>query len=328
MDIDAALEKYAALQSRYEKAVQDVKEIIEKVAGGADIKCRISGRAKDPASFQKKAIIKQYADPWSMMTDKAGVRVVVERHRHVDDLKEALKNSGDIEVLHIDDKRQTESPDKLTYSGVHLQVAAPLEEGDSEEVQCEVQIRTVAQDAWSVVSHSLLYKPALELPEDHKRAIYRLVALVEIFDEEVQRVLDAMTSIEGYELTDIIEAAENEYLSLAHSTSRRDFSVYILSRIISTIPDADRSTYPDRLKRYVQENRNKLKYIYERMGPKSGVASEPTYALFGQAESLVLLERLEAAPHLLIEQWKQAGLPRRLLQTLVDELGLSIEIHE
>lgn len=326
MRIDEALERYQVLRPRYEKAAKAVTAVIERVASEADIKCRVSGRAKEPASFHKKAILKQYDDPWAMITDKAGVRVIVERPRHVDDLTEGLKGSDEIRVLRIEDKRRIADPGKLVYSGVHLQVIAPPEEEDCEQIECEVQLRTVAQDAWSVVSHSLLYKPVLQLPEEYKHAIYRLVALVELFDEEVQRVLDAIPSISGYEIADLIEAAENEYLALVHSPSSREFSVFILSKISSVIPDSDRPIYAEKLQRYVSENRGMLKRIYERLGPKSSSASVPNYALFGQAESLILLERLSTSPHKLVNLWKETGLPTDILQALIDELGISIEI--
>lgn len=329
MTLEFAVAKYKEMQPRYVRAAKSVGDIIEGIANDRNIKCKVTGRAKDVPSLQKKAIIKQYADPWSQITDKAGVRAVLEVPRHVDALAEAIHKSGAIQVVASEDKRQDMEPERLGYSGVHLQVLAPSEIDDQEAVECEVQLRTVAQDVWSIFSHRLLYKPVLELPKQRRRALYRLVALVELFDEEVQRALDALPGIPGYENIDLIEAAENEYIALVNATSNREFSAFVLERICDVIDGIERVTYPEKLHRYVAEHISTLKDAYRDYGPHSAMASAPQYALLGQAESLIILEMLSTRPFKLVQTWKDAGLPAMLLEPLLGIAGAEfLEIDE
>ncbi|MEV0382024.1 hypothetical protein [Nonomuraea sp. NPDC050643] len=322
MDLGEALKKYQELFPIYERGAKDIARLVERVAANYGITCRTSSRAKKLSSFRTKAILKGYDDPWVKITDKAGVRVVVENPRQVDGLVDALQATDLIHVLDVDDKRHTITPGKLGYSGVHLQVAAPSEEHDTPRIDCEIQIRTIAQDAWSVISHSLLYKGHVELPAKQKHAIYRLAALVELFDEEVQRVMDEVPHLPGYEVVELIEAAESEYLGLTHAPSNREFSAHILSQIQDAFSTEERPTYARTLNKYVGTHREELALLYADRGPDSAMASLPNYALFSQAESLVLLERLSYCPYKLIHTWDAAGLPRDMLEPLIDAAGV------
>ncbi|WP_168221224.1 hypothetical protein [Actinomadura sp. WMMA1423] len=288
----------------------------------------MSGREKTIASFHTKAIVKQYNDPWAQITDKSGVRAIVERARHVDDLTCALKDWPGLEILRVEDKRQVMDPEQLSYSGVHLQVAVPAELDDEEPIECEIQLRTVTQDAWSVISHRLLYKPPIDLPREHKRRLYRLVALVELFDEEVQRVEDAIPEIPGYEVADLIEAAEKEFIPLAHAASSREFSSYILGSIHQLIPAKDRAVYSQVLGDFVEQNLEKLRAIYRDYGPRSSMADAPEYTLFSQAESLIIFQILTKRPHGLFTAWVEGELPLYLLEPLLILFDVNIDPME
>jgi ppGpp synthetase/RelA/SpoT-type nucleotidyltranferase len=325
MDTERALEKYRTLRPRYKRAAEDVARIVEQIAAETDIKCRVTGREKEPASFQKKAVLKQYDDPWKMISDKAGVRAIVDRPRHVEDLAAALLASPLIETLRKEDKRQVTHVEHLGYSGIHLQVVAPAETDDTEHIECEVQLRTVAQDAWSVVSHQLLYKPGIPLPAREQRAIYRLVALVELFDEEVQRVMDTIPSLPGYETIDLIDAAESEYIPLAHATSNREFSTFILGKIQAAIGPDERKNYSQRLHAFAAENDATLREIYTQLGPRSDMTSTPHYIMFSQAESVIIFERLTRCPYLLLEEWRTKGLPLEWLKPLISAMAIPID---
>ena len=64
--------------------------------------------------------------------------------------------------------------------------------------------------------------------------------------------------------------------------------------------------------------------FFEDYGPHSQGANIADYILVGQAESLILLERLSARPHLLTAAWKASGLPDSFLTALADAYGYSL----
>ena len=322
--VSAAVERYSAEISSFRVAAKIVEDRVRKTADGGKISCTVSGREKDVRSFHKKIFAKNYADPWRDVTDKAGVRAVVQSARDVDRLVDLLKAEFGEDVLSVEDKRQVSNPAMLAYSGVHVQVLAVPESTDYEPIECEIQLRTAAQDAWSIVSHQVLYKPILSLPPKLQHAMYRLVALVEMFDEEVQRVMDAMQELPGTEVLDLLEAAEKQFLPLAHSPSNREVSVIILQGIAGSIEELEREHYGELLSAFVDSEREKLIGLYEEYGAHSAVSYVPSYMLFGQAESLILFERLNSRPHSLVAHWRASALPYDYLEALAGAASIAL----
>ena len=321
--IGEAVARFTAESGQYEEAAQDMGRRLREVADAARIKCSVSARAKDPRSFHKKIIVKKYFnDPFAQVTDKCGVRVVVQAPRDVDSLCNALEVELGDDLLHIEDKREVIDPTRLGYSGVHVQTRA--HSPTLGEVECEVQLRTAAQDAWSIVSHQILYKPILELPTDMQHRAYRLVALVEMFDEEVQRLMDAADTAPGSEVADLLGVAEDAYLGLAHSPSNPELSVIVLQGVADAFSESERKNYSDLLQAFVEAERPKLESLFREYGPHSDVSYSPDYVLFGQAESVILLERLTAKPHLLVAKWRESGLPDSYLEGLAGAAGMSL----
>lgn len=314
MNLEDALSRYQAERPRFSRAAATVKTRLESIAGDAGIQVTVHAREKDPSSYRAKVIHKGYSDAWGEVTDKAGARVIVSVPSEVDRFVEALRDSALELVGEPEDKRQVIDPEKLAYSGVHLQVLAPAEESDTESVECEVQVRTAAQDAWSVVSHKLLYKPVVDLPVSEQHAVYRLVALMELFDLEVERVSSIIPTLPGYEFRDVLAAAESEYLGLAHAESYRPLSVQVLSALGPAIPTDD--DYPERLHQFVDAHRELLLDAIATYGPASELNAVYAYTLFGQAELLFVLERLSDKPLAFAAAWRQSGLPMQWLQAV------------
>lgn len=319
--IAAAVAKFSRDRSKFEEAAELVQARVRKAADARRVKCHTSCRAKDVRSFHKKIIVKGYADPWNDVTDKAGVRVVAEIPGDIDLLVTAIDEEFGEDIVSIEDKRASLDPSTLGYTGVHIQVVADHGSEPSGRIECEIQVRTNAQDAWSIVSHRLLYKPTMDLPVRLQRAVYRLSALVELFDEEVQRVVDSLPELPGAEVADLIEAAEGEFLSVAHSPSNRALSFLVVQAIRDSITEDERGEYNAVLHAFVEAERAKLENLFREYGPHSAVSYVPDYLLFGQAESLILLERMSAKPHRLAATWRASGLPWGYLQALADAAG-------
>lgn len=318
------MERFSKERPRYEEAAKEVAKRVQEAADEAEIKCTVTPRAKDVRSFHKKIFARGYADPWEDVTDKAGVRAVVSSAREVDELQDRIQLEFGSDLLRVEDKRQVTDPAKLAYSGLHVQVIAQHETNDHEAIECEIQLRTAAQDAWSIVSHRLLYKPVLSLPPKLQHAMYRLVALVEMFDEEVQRIIDELPNLPGSEVVDLLDIAEGKFLSLAHSPSNSEVSLIILQAIAGSIDEAERANYEALLTAFVDSEHDRLEELYKQYGAHSVVSYVPSYLLFGQAESLILLERLNTRPHALAQHWSDSGLPEEYLDSLAGAAGVDV----
>src|SRR5690606_19531847 len=131
-------------------------------------------RAKDVPNFVRKALRKGYPDPWESIRDKAGVRVLVPYHDLTSRVSEVIRET--FTVTHEEDKRLDLAPDQLGYLGIHFEVVVPDavlggSHADLSGLICEIQVHTRVQNAWSEVSHELIYKPAGEVDADVKRRV-------------------------------------------------------------------------------------------------------------------------------------------------------------
>jgi ppGpp synthetase/RelA/SpoT-type nucleotidyltranferase len=313
--------RYRSEQARFARAAESVAEHVARVAKMSGIPCRVEGREKTPSEFLKKALRKRdkgyLDDPWGKTTDKAGARAVVQLEQQVDELAAALQADGALPLAADPMDTRLGDVQQLEYRGLHLQVVAPAEEGDTERIECELQLRTEAQDLWSsVVSHRFLYKPLVEVPAEVRRSLFRLVALIELFDEEVRRAMNTIRKLDGYELHELLDLAEREFLSICpHPEFDKVLSLQILSAISPSISEAELQTYADRLHEFCTDRHDDLEAAYGDYGPLSG-ADEVRYTLLSQPESTILFERLTSDPGALAAAWLAADLPSSLLAAI------------
>lgn len=316
---EEAIARYEAERPRFQRAADQVAEAVIEIARGIGVVGRVTCRAKEVDSYRGKLALKSYPDPWADVTDKCGVRMILSRDSEVTLLMDALKVSDQIVVTWSEDKRIVRDPAKLEYTGVHLQVRAESEPTDLEPISCEVQLRTAAQDLWSVVSHSLLYKPAVPLPATEQHAVFRLVALTELFDLEVERIMDVIPTLPGYEYAPLIAFLETEFAGVAGTVGNKSLSAHILDGIGSLIPDIAecRRAVTD----LIDGQRAELKDLYAEFGAGTAMAADFDYTLFSQPESLVILHLLESQQMALESVWAQADFPRNWLATLAAHAG-------
>jgi len=157
----------------------------------------VTGRVKDRDESLKKFTLKyqskleEAAEEYEIknhITDLIGLRVVSLYESDVEKIKDVLAN--EFEVIEITDKiKDIESKESsFGYKGLHvdLKLKAPRETmreySRYSDFRFEVQIRTIIQDAWSVLDHKIKYKKSIPLPL--KRRINTLAALFELADRE------------------------------------------------------------------------------------------------------------------------------------------------
>ncbi|MCH8911411.1 MAG: hypothetical protein IH867_11840, partial [Chloroflexi bacterium] len=83
--------------------------------------------------------------------------------------------------------------DEMGYQSVHLLVRLRQQVGGAryeklKELTCEIQVRTVVQDAWAIISHHLVYKNEKSVPARLRRDLNNTSSLLEI----AQSVFDAV----------------------------------------------------------------------------------------------------------------------------------------
>jgi len=304
-------QQYAAERPTYGRLARLVANRIRIAVGKAGIPCEVSGRAKEVDSFVKKALRPdpknlgklRYSQPFLEIKDKAGVRAIVTFDDDLDATTAAIADS--IEHGPPDDKRRELEFDRLGYFAIHLDVWLSDADavGELSEFRgrtCEVQIQTRAGNLWSEGSHDLLYKAVQNVPLELQRRVYRLLALVELFDSEMSGTKRLIRELPGYEDAALLVALERLFYRLTAARSDQQFSIANIVGLRPAYDAADNRAIVDHITPFVQTHWRKLENIY---GQQSQLQIRSP--LIFQPESLLIFERLETAPLRLQSVWKQ-----------------------
>ena len=89
--------------------------------------------------------------------DMVGVRLVCPFEDDVYEMVDLIKSSDLLQVCH--EKDYIENPKESGYSSYHIIVKVPVSfKDDIEFIDAEIQVRTLAMDAWAALEHELQYK--------------------------------------------------------------------------------------------------------------------------------------------------------------------------
>lgn len=165
--------------------VKDREECIEKFRGKCLATCE---EERKPYEIQPH------------ITDLVGLRVVCLYESDVEHVRSILLDEFSL-IEETDKSKTMEGTDNaFGYKGVHLDLKISDARKTLPEyrrfldLRFEVQIRSVVQDAWSVLDHKMKYKK--EIPHKLRRRINRLAAIFELADQEFQHLRDETTQLE------------------------------------------------------------------------------------------------------------------------------------
>ncbi|MEU9032773.1 hypothetical protein AB0D46_35770 [Streptomyces sp. NPDC048383] len=108
------------------------------------------------------------------------------------------------------------------------------------------------------------------------------------------------------EVKGVLAAAERFPWAVAAPRTRHWPDGGFLDVALSTVRTEEREGYIERLEAFVEHHRARLEELLHAYGPGSRPAEFGRYALVGQPETLVLLERMETVPFLLRSRWDEA----------------------
>lgn len=181
------------LREAYESrsgSLEQLKVVVEQVSRRVLSQQKINyhfvqGRVKDFSSFHNKILRKGLSDPFNDVRDLVGVRVVCLFRPEVEKVVAVIKNT--FTIIEEDNQMDGNSPNNFGYMAFHLEAKLKDSQVDVnlEEVKnspFEVQIRTIAQDAWASISHYLDYKKESEIPAKLRRDFYALSGLFYVAD--------------------------------------------------------------------------------------------------------------------------------------------------
>lgn len=195
-------------RSMFEQLCHEVAYILEIAIEKEDIEySAITSRAKTLNSFLEKIVRKKYKDPFKEITDFAGTRLVFLYSSDFKRIEDIINNT--FTVIEKVDKLNDKGVDKFGYGAIHYIVELTKKHSGArydslKNLRCEIQVRTVLQDAWSIIDHHLIYKNESSVPQILKRKLNSLAGLFETADDQFNQI---RTERESY--IEIIHESKN-----------------------------------------------------------------------------------------------------------------------
>lgn len=203
---------YAAYEALRELLERKIEEALRHCGLRATVKSRVKGFPSLYQKIQRTLRVRNEATPGSapiIITDLVALRVVCPFLEDVSLAERCIRSQ--FSITEVERKGADFSIREFGYESVHCLIRAPedLLPGDlPRPFDCEVQLRTILQDAWAEVEHELVYK-----------------ADVTVFDETVQRKLAALNA--NLTLADITFQETRDYQrQLRGELNRRRESVW------------------------------------------------------------------------------------------------------
>lgn len=188
----AIIKKFLDARPQFEQLCTEVEYILKKKVSTVSIETSFLGsRAKTLNSFLEKLNRKDYVDPFNQLDDLAGVRVVCLYSSDIPKVIEIIRN--EFEIVEEIDKRDELETNKFGYIGNHFIIRlgsnySGARYDDLRDLRCEIQIRTVVQDAWSIIQHHMVYKKESQVPSSLIRKLNGLAGLFETVDDQFELI--------------------------------------------------------------------------------------------------------------------------------------------
>lgn len=224
--LDRIVSEYERCAEAYKEMAIALRELISDLieAEGIPIHsvtCRVKSRDSLVGKLQRDG--SRY-DDLSDITDVCGVRVITYFPDAVDAVARILEREFTIDKLNSIDKRSDMDPDRFGYLSVHHIVTIGVQRARLAEYRrfsgykAEIQTRSLLQHTWAEIEHDLGYKSATDVPRSLRRGFARLAGLLELADEEFQRIRDGLKEYEhdvASRISDAPQTVELDKASLA-----------------------------------------------------------------------------------------------------------------
>lgn len=163
----------------------------------------IQSRLKTFDSILKKAVSYGIEDPVNNLDvvmrevlDIAGIRVVCNYEEDIRTMYDLLLKQEDVDMIRMKD--YCDNPKESGYRSLHLVVSLPVYLVNRKAiVPVEVQIRSVAMDAWASLEHELRYKNRGELSQDIVDELKECAEILNDVDERLSRIRHAVLTDES-----------------------------------------------------------------------------------------------------------------------------------
>ncbi len=174
----------------YKQLKDEAYYTLEKKLDASPIKYHsIPSRVKKLDSCVDKIEQHQFAEPFEQIQDFVGLRIICLFLSDIPGIGDLIRKN--FIVLSSDDKVEAKDTTSFGYMSVHYIVRFGSKyKGDRydlvKNIPFEIQVRTIAMDAWANISHHLDYKTEQDIPSELKRDFHALSGMFYVADKHFQ----------------------------------------------------------------------------------------------------------------------------------------------
>ncbi|MBW2643162.1 MAG: RelA/SpoT domain-containing protein [Deltaproteobacteria bacterium] len=198
---------YQKERLKFEQFTAKLAILIADLLASACIENTLEYRTKTIDSFNEKINRdeKIYNKP-SDVTDLSALRIIVKTKGDLEKVSKILRAEFQIDPSQSVNKSDLLESNEFGYLSEHYVLAITEKRATLTEwvkfanLYAEIQVRTILQHAWATIAHSIEYKTSVDIPKPLRRRFYRLSALFELADDELDAiVLDSMKLYTEYQ---------------------------------------------------------------------------------------------------------------------------------
>jgi putative GTP pyrophosphokinase len=192
IDRSTLLSEFDHRAPEYKRLLEESHFILEKELEATGVKIHsIPARVKSAESFVAKVARKGevVTDPFTAITDIVGLRVVCLFLSDVNRIGEVIKEHFDV----VSEDNKIDGAEIASFGYMSLHFVARLKKNYSGPrykgllaIPLEIQVRTIAMDAWATISHYLDYKSDADVPRALRRDFYALSGLFYVADSHFE----------------------------------------------------------------------------------------------------------------------------------------------
>ena len=203
------MEQYNERKPVYERLLHLACDALRQALDGQRVKVTaMDSRVKTADSLAGKLELKgtKY-HTLDDVTDIVGIRVITFYGADVDKVAAIVSETFDVDWSQSVDKRKLHRLDSFGYNSLHYICRLPKSIVDDagmpmlNELTFEIQMRTALQHVWSTLDHDTKYKGDVKVPREYQRQFNRLAGMLELIDEEFDRLRTTLTDYRRQMLT-------------------------------------------------------------------------------------------------------------------------------
>lgn len=165
-DRDKTESLYNHCKPQYEQVLRKVSQKLKKLLAKCMINSTVKHRLKTFDSYFNKILKYQNTKKgFIRINDVMGIRIICPFIEDLDAIEQII--SENFKITEIQRKGSKNTFTEFGYNSIHILVE--IKQGDLPDIMpftgriCEIQLRTILQEAWAEIEHELIYKANFSL---------------------------------------------------------------------------------------------------------------------------------------------------------------------